>query len=525
MKLSPLRLKQLLSIVAMDYGMSPHPNYFGGQELVDIFVECGFEDDYDYANKGCPFRLADKYEPRSRKDYVKHNLNILNSQDRIECIVEPLMFLAGDKDQMKHNLEGVLSAKTIVTPQASTSITMDIIQSTTPESPTWPFSTNDNHKRVFISYSWDSEQHKSWVLQLCNDLRRKGLEVVVDIAQRKGVDLIDFMDKGIANAHKVLLIGTPMYKQKSEEIKGGVKYENTIIKATILHGAARNKYIPVLRSGTFETSFPDVISVLGGYVMCDDVNYSAILDDIVCEVYDHPKQKLAPLAPVPLFYEDTQPDLFRSVYIPYFDTIFNLYDVPSYKDWAYGLAVSGDTMIAVRRYEQLVELREYLLSRVAHKGYEVFDKYLTSLGILLSDIVYVLSLHLVKWGENMYAVDKFYKRHAYNEDTHQEERNYIDLVCLIGDLVLEQTRLLNSLLSCIRKKKPDYMLDEGVLGIYECTYNLKTMPETSPFYDGLENFILSRPNRRGDFYETKQPNEFLLSLVREYKVVNGLDKV
>lgn len=515
MKLTPLCIKRLLSVVALDYSNSSHPNYFGGKELVDIFLECGFEDDYDYSNSENHFRLSDKYEPRSRTDYAKHNLNILNSQDRIECIISPLMTMANDKGQMKKDLDSIFSTDNVVT-TISTSILPKIVKETS-ISPTWPFTTNDEHKRVFISYSWDSTQHQSWIIQLCNDLRQKGLEVIVDVAQRKGVDLIEFMDKGIANAHKVLIIGTPNYKNKSEENKGGVRYENTIIKATILHGAERDKYIPILRSGTFETSFPKVISVLGGYDMCDDTKYGEITGDIVCEIYDHPKQKLVPVASVPVFSDNTQSDLFNKIYLPYFDKIFNLYDVSKYKDWAYGLAVSGDTKITIKRYEQLCELRENLLSRVTHEGYEIYDKYIISLGRVLSDILYVLNLHLVKWGDDMYAIDKFYKRHPYNECTQQEEENYKDLLWLIGDLVFEQTRLLNSLLSVIRKQKPDYLLDEGIIGIYECTYNLRSMPVTTQFYESLDEFIISRPNRQGDFYETKQPNDFLLSLAREYK--------
>lgn len=40
----------------------------------------------------------------------------------------------------------------------------------------WPFETNDNHRRVFVSYSWDDDSHKEWVFRLCQDLRDKGVE-------------------------------------------------------------------------------------------------------------------------------------------------------------------------------------------------------------------------------------------------------------------------------------------------------------------------------------------------------------
>lgn len=33
--------------------------------------------------------------------------------------------------------------------------------------------------KVFISYSWDSESHKKWVIALSNELRKNGIDAVV----------------------------------------------------------------------------------------------------------------------------------------------------------------------------------------------------------------------------------------------------------------------------------------------------------------------------------------------------------
>lgn len=166
----------------------------------------------------------------------------------------------------------------------------------------WPFETNDNHRRVFISYSWDNDTHKEWVFQLCQDLRDKGVDAIIDKAMRKGKDLLDFMEKGIANAHRVLVVGTPNYKRKSEEEKGGVKYEQNIIKASILHGIGSDRYITILREGTgFEESFPTVISTKGGYDMRNDGDYQEHLTALVHEIYDKPIIVLNPIGAVPDF--------------------------------------------------------------------------------------------------------------------------------------------------------------------------------------------------------------------------------
>ena len=171
-------------------------------------------------------------------------------------------------------------------------------------SDTWPFETNDGHRRVFLSYSWDSDIHKEWVFKLCQDLRAKGVDAVIDQAMRKGNDLIDFMEKGIANAHRVLVIGTPNYKKKSEENKGGVKYEQNIIKASILQGLGSDRYITILRDGSdFKVSFPAIISTKGGYDMRNDEAYKEHLIAMVHEIYDNPIVKLNPIGPIPEFAE------------------------------------------------------------------------------------------------------------------------------------------------------------------------------------------------------------------------------
>lgn len=171
-----------------------------------------------------------------------------------------------------------------------------------PQTSTWPFETNDDHRRVFVSYSWDNDTHKDWVFKLCQDLRDKGVDAIIDQAMRKGKDLLAFMEKGIANAHRVLVVGTPNYKRKSEEEKGGVKYEQNIIKASILHGIGSDRYITILREGAgFDESFPAVISTKGGYDMRNDSDYQEHLTALVHEIYDKPVVVLNPIGAVPDF--------------------------------------------------------------------------------------------------------------------------------------------------------------------------------------------------------------------------------
>ena len=66
---------------------------------------------------------------------------------------------------------------------------------------------------VFISYSWDSEDHQDWVAKLAEDLTDAGIYVLFDQYVEDGTILPAFMDFGIERADKVIVIGTETYKQ------------------------------------------------------------------------------------------------------------------------------------------------------------------------------------------------------------------------------------------------------------------------------------------------------------------------
>lgn len=111
---------------------------------------------------------------------------------------------------------------------------------------------------VFISYSWDDEAHKAWVLALANKLKADGLDVKIDkYMMRLGTSAPYTMEQSIEHSDKVLVIFTPGYKLRADERKGGVGYEYAIMNAALYNNQTVNKkIIPVLRSGTKEQSIP-----------------------------------------------------------------------------------------------------------------------------------------------------------------------------------------------------------------------------------------------------------------------------
>lgn len=136
-------------------------------------------------------------------------------------------------------------------------------------------------KVLFISYSHDSEEHKAWVKKFAQDLTELGdFEILLDQDLPKGFPLLRFMENGLVNADKVLIIGTPQYKLKSERGKG-VAFEGSIISTELMKDIDTIEYYPILRAGSYETSFPIALQGRSGDDLSNDAEYKEKLQIIV----------------------------------------------------------------------------------------------------------------------------------------------------------------------------------------------------------------------------------------------------
>lgn len=116
--------------------------------------------------------------------------------------------------------------------------------------------------KVFISYSWEGEDHKDWVRHLADSFLENGIDATLDQYDLTlGDRLPQFMEQAIAGADYVLVICTPTYKEKSDARKGGVGYEGHIISGELFSNGNERKFIPVIRKGTVQTAIPN--SLLG----------------------------------------------------------------------------------------------------------------------------------------------------------------------------------------------------------------------------------------------------------------------
>jgi len=111
--------------------------------------------------------------------------------------------------------------------------------------------------RVFISYSWDGEEHQSWVKNLAARLRDNGVDITLDQWEvRPATRLPHFMENAVRENDFVLVVCTEAYKKKADKRIGGVGYEDAIITGEILELGNPERFLPLLRSGAWVNSRP-----------------------------------------------------------------------------------------------------------------------------------------------------------------------------------------------------------------------------------------------------------------------------
>jgi hypothetical protein len=165
-------------------------------------------------------------------------------------------------------------------------------------------SVDSNRPSVFISYAWESEELKRWVLEFAKFLRSNGVDVTLDQWHLGlGDNRFQFMERSVTRSEFVLVICTPTYAERSEERSGGVGYESNIITSRIAERVGKQKFIPVLRSGDWQTSVPAWLKFAVG---CDLSGEPYRLDQFQQLLKTlHRKNASAPaLGPVPAFEED-----------------------------------------------------------------------------------------------------------------------------------------------------------------------------------------------------------------------------
>jgi hypothetical protein len=159
---------------------------------------------------------------------------------------------------------------------------------------------------AFISYSWDNEDHKTWVRELSERLVINGVQVFLDQWHVKlGESLTEFMENKLSECDFALVICTPNYRSRSQARKGGVGYEQQIISGELASGIPRRKFIPLIRSGEFDAGNDCAIPSHFLGIRALDVRSVSNLDEsfeeLLRTIYDVPRYSPPALGSRPTF--------------------------------------------------------------------------------------------------------------------------------------------------------------------------------------------------------------------------------
>ena len=139
-------------------------------------------------------------------------------------------------------------------------------------------------KKVFLSYSWDSAEHKEWVVMLANTLRSEyGIEAFVDDFLVV-CNLNKMMVEQISNNDKVVVVVTAKYTEKANSFSGGVGYETELLLNYIQNNP--QKIIVILRE---QCEKPAYIQSFYHIDFTDDKNFSESVKELVLRINDTPK--------------------------------------------------------------------------------------------------------------------------------------------------------------------------------------------------------------------------------------------
>lgn len=141
--------------------------------------------------------------------------------------------------------------------------------------------------KVFISYSWDSPEHRQWVAFLAAHLRAQGIDIILDQWHvRGGEDLAAFMDRSIREADRVLVICSEGYVERATQRRGGAGFEHMIVTGALMQDMGTVKFIPIVRQATDQIVIPAELSTRLRFNLSAGEQYENQLNDLIRDLHN-----------------------------------------------------------------------------------------------------------------------------------------------------------------------------------------------------------------------------------------------
>lgn len=157
---------------------------------------------------------------------------------------------------------------------------------------------------VFVSYSWATDQHVSWVANLARRLRANGVDVHLDRWHVGiGQDLNLFMERYADLSARVLVLLSDDYGPKADrrgEHHSGVGTETTIVSPTVYRNLGGNRVIPLVPDSDTVAGEPVVPRYLVDRKWIDfRGDHESAYEQLLRELHGVPIEAAPPLGPNP----------------------------------------------------------------------------------------------------------------------------------------------------------------------------------------------------------------------------------
>lgn len=164
--------------------------------------------------------------------------------------------------------------------------------------------------KVFISYSWTSDEYAEWVKELAAKLRSNGVDVILDRWRLKpGQDKYAFMEQMVTDPEikKVVMLCDKRYAERADRRKGGVGTESTIISQEVYNRVGQEKFIPVVteRGPDGEIYLPTFIKSRIYIDLSDPNLFERGYEDLLRTLTGRPASEEPPLGKPPAYLFET----------------------------------------------------------------------------------------------------------------------------------------------------------------------------------------------------------------------------
>jgi hypothetical protein len=161
--------------------------------------------------------------------------------------------------------------------------------------------------KIFISYSWSTQEHQNWVIELAEKLMANGVSVIIDVWDfKEGQDKFSFMEKMVTDSQvsKVLIICDKAYASKADRRSGGVGTETQIISAELYDKVVQTKFIPVVvEHENGHACVPTFIKSRKYIDLSDNASGGNDFETLLRAIFDRPLHRKPPIGKKPSFLD------------------------------------------------------------------------------------------------------------------------------------------------------------------------------------------------------------------------------